>query len=143
MIEQMREDSRLVAATCADFQHRLPGLRLQQLRHERDDIGLRNRLSQTDGQCDVFVSAISHRLNHKSLTRHVVQNSAQNPAVINATGAKLHAKGQLGLSQGTGREMTVFPHVVSVIVVMVRAVPGRSLRCAPGKQPTKPARQAP
>ena len=49
LLDELGENRRLVADPGADFEHRVPGLRLEQNGHERDDERLRDRLA-TDRQ---------------------------------------------------------------------------------------------
>ena len=64
----------LIAAASPDFQHMMSRLHIQPVRHQRDNIGLTNRLAMADG-CGAVGKRIS-RLAGKNFSRGVERNAA-------------------------------------------------------------------
>ena len=64
------EDRRRIAGTSTDFEHLFAAAQRQRLGHERDDIGLRNRLSFFDWQRRIVIGKFMQSLRQELLTRH-------------------------------------------------------------------------
>ncbi len=65
-----REDCRGVARAGADLEHLLAAFERQCIGHQRNDVGLRDRLALRDRQRRVFVGEFPHRLGQKRLPRN-------------------------------------------------------------------------
>jgi len=62
---KLTEDRRLIAGPGADLQHLRPGCQTQQVRHQRDDVRLRDRLAVADGQGAVEIGQAAKDLGHE------------------------------------------------------------------------------
>jgi len=87
-VGQFGQDSRLVSRSRADFQNPLHPFQFQGLCHQRDDIGLGNRLPLSDGQRIVAVSLVNQPLIHEKVTRDRLHHF-QNTFVTDGTTANL------------------------------------------------------
>src|SRR2546426_2286397 len=67
---ELGEHRRLVTRAGADLEDLLMAVELEELRHEADDVGLRNRLLLADRQGMVAVGAVTQGLLDEEVTRH-------------------------------------------------------------------------
>lgn len=79
---------RLIARTRAYFQHAHAPARLQQLAHERNNIGLRNGLAVAYGQGRILIGLGPQGLLHKKMTRHAA-HGCKHAAIRNAASLQL------------------------------------------------------
>ena len=68
---QLREDCGLVAEAGADLQHSVLGADIEQIRHQRDDKRLRDRLLETDGKRNVGIGVWLEFDRHELVSRHL------------------------------------------------------------------------
>ena len=91
------EDRRRIAGTGTDFEHLFAASERQCLGHERDDIGLRDRLPFFDRQGRVIVGKLAKLRRQKGFTRHATHgienqlgaNAAREDGLFNHLGSKL------------------------------------------------------
>jgi hypothetical protein len=60
----------LIARSRADFEHRVIGLEVHEIGHQRDDVRLRNRLAMADGEGAVFVGIAYLTDRYEAMTGH-------------------------------------------------------------------------
>src|SRR6267142_1858813 len=68
---QLREDSGLIAKTGADFENAVVGLDVEQIGHQCDDKGLRDRLFETDWKWNIVIRVGLKFDWHKLMPRHL------------------------------------------------------------------------
>ena len=67
---ELGQHRRLIARPGAELERHVVGLRLQQIGHQRDDIGLRDGLAVADGERPVQVAEVLQIGRHEEVTRH-------------------------------------------------------------------------
>ena len=84
------EDRGGVSRAGTDLQHAVAGLELQPLDHQRDDVGLRDRLAVLDGQRTVPVAHLTVRVGNEAFPGHLAHR-IKHPLVANAAFGDLAA----------------------------------------------------
>ena len=71
---QRRDDCRLIPEPGANFEHRVIGLDIEQVGHQRDDKRLRDRLLEADRKRRIGVGMRLKLDGHKGVTRHLIHD---------------------------------------------------------------------
>src|SRR5207302_2455485 len=85
---QFRQESGLIPGAGADFEHDVIGLHGEGFQHEGDDVGLRDGLSEADGDGVVFVGWGMETLGNKFVAGNT-DHGGQDPLVAHAASAQL------------------------------------------------------
>jgi len=70
LAHEQRQHGGLIAGSGSDFKDGLVALQIEQPGHERDDVGLRNGLAESDRKRLVAVSEFRDRCRHEQMPRH-------------------------------------------------------------------------
>src|SRR6185312_4532830 len=69
VFRELSQQGGLIAAAGSDFQHLRRGLQLEKVQHQGNDVGLRNRLTRSDGKRMILIRLVVVARVHKLVTR--------------------------------------------------------------------------
>ena len=85
-VDDRTHNRRRVTGAGADLQHPVAGLQLGRLDHQRDNVGLRDRLAFADGQRPIFVSELFKIGLDKGFTRNMAHGIEHVPVAHSTPG---------------------------------------------------------